>query len=125
MMHVPKSLRNWFLVHFVLDFAFGIPLILVPEKLLSIFDFTSVETFTARLVGAALIGIGGASLWVHKGNKEQFLSMLELKLLWSGTGLVAILISYSAGSPALASLLFFSIFLIFFFVWLYYYKKLK
>lgn len=122
---IPQSLRTWFVIHFVIDMTFGLPLLFAPEMLLQLFDIVSVETLTARLVGAALVGIGGTSLWMHKGSVDQFKTMLEVKLLWSGSALVAIALAFGSGAPAFISGLAFAIFLVFFFVWHHYYKGLR
>lgn len=35
MKKVPKSLKNWFIVHFIIDYIFGIPLLIFPVTFLS------------------------------------------------------------------------------------------
>lgn len=122
---VSKGLRNWFKLHFVIDMVFALPLLFAPAWTLTLLGLDVTGTLTARLVGAALIGIGGASLWMHKGSKAQFLTMLELKLLWSGSAMVALLLALAGGAPLHSTGAIFLIFLIFFFVWLHYFKKLK
>jgi hypothetical protein len=113
---IPKSLRVWFTIHFIVDMLFAIPLIVFPTTFLSFFGFTG-ELMFARLVGAALIGIGGASYFTQK--KESFKIMLQLKLLWSGAAIVAILWSIIEGTSVWAWL-FLVIFCGFFGVWMYY-----
>ena len=51
---VPRSLRFWFVTHFVVDFIFAIPLLIAPVWFLTTFGFENPDPFTARLVGAAL-----------------------------------------------------------------------
>ena len=65
---VPRSLRFWFVVHFVVDFIFAVPLLLAPVWLMTLFGFESPDPFTGRLVGAALLGIGGESLLGWEGT---------------------------------------------------------
>ena len=66
MKRAPKSLQVWFIFHFVFDYLLGLPLLFAPGWLLSLFGWTVIDNFTARLIGAALIGIGGISLLKHK-----------------------------------------------------------
>ncbi len=121
---VPSSLRRWFLLHFVVDMTFGIPLIFIPVWVMELFEFGSVDTLTVRLVGAALIGIGGASLWANAEKIEVYRSLLQLKILWSGSALVAIALYLFSGGNNWAYL-FFAIFFLFSVIWNYYYSIVK
>ena len=75
---VPKSLRTWFVIHFVLDFIFAIPLILAPRAFLGLLGWTSIDPIAARLVGAALIGIGGESYLGRNAGLESLPSQPHL-----------------------------------------------
>ena len=120
---VPESLRKWFIVHFVIDILFAIPLIFFPLKLFNFFEISNVDPLMSGLVGAALIGIGGASLLNHKRNKESYLIMLELKLLWSAAAILVL--AYSIFKTGTTSLIFVLILFVFFFLlWLYYRNKM-
>lgn len=124
-MDIPKSLRIWFIIHFTADMLFAIPLIIAPLWTLGLFGFTVVEPLTARLVGAALIGIGGESLFMHKGSIESFNTMLTLKILWSNAAIIAIALTIIVeGGPA-SLWLFLAIFVSFAIIWVYYKYKLK
>ncbi len=59
---VSKNLRTWFVIHFVADYLFALPLLIAPTWLLNLFGWQSIDPFTARLVGAALIGI---FIWLY------------------------------------------------------------
>ncbi|MBT4824122.1 hypothetical protein HN695_04945 [Candidatus Woesearchaeota archaeon] len=96
---IPKSLRIWFLIHFIVDIIFAIPLIFFPERFLALFGILAVETVTPRLVGAALVGIGGASFFVRNKSKESYDIMLTLKILWSSAAIIALLVSSYVGAP--------------------------
>ncbi|MEW5871460.1 MAG: hypothetical protein AB1894_19460 [Chloroflexota bacterium] len=100
---VPKSLRTWFVIHFILDFIFSIPLILAPRAFLGLLGWTSVDPISARLVGAALIGIGGESYLGRNAGLESFRGMLNLKVLWSGSALSGLLLTLlTEGQPVMA-----------------------
>ena len=121
---IPKSLRIWFIIHFIIDTIFAIPLIFFPGWILGLFDLPSSEGVMARLVGAALIGIGGASFFSYKGTKDNYDILLTLKLLWSSTAVFGLILAVFSGAPS-SIWLFIGIFTIFFFIWLYYKKRIK
>jgi hypothetical protein len=116
---VPKSLRVWFLIHFVVDIIFAIPLMFFPAWLLNLLTLPVDETVTARLVGAALIGIGGASFFAHKKGWETYDILLTLKILWSVSAIVALLISFFVTMNPVIWLLII-IFGVFSGIWMYY-----
>lgn len=117
---IPKSLRTWFLIHFVLDYLFGIPLLFFPEYFLLFCNLPPVtDLLSLRLVGAALLGIGGISLLSNKAGFETYNSLLNLKIIWSVSALIGILIAMNQGYPS-KGWLFFFIFLVFSLIWIYY-----
>jgi hypothetical protein len=116
---VPESLRFWFIIHFAADMLFAVPLILFPLRFLGFWGFEAVDPLTARLVGAALAGIGGNSLFMHKGGIPEFSSMLTLKIIWSAAAVISIVISIIEGGPA-ALYIFLAIFICFSLLWIYY-----
>jgi len=117
---VPKSLRAWFVIHFVADYLFAIPLLIAPTWMLTLFGWQSIDPFTARLVGAALIGIGGASLTERNASAESFRSMLNLKLLWASSAIIGMTVTMLGGGYPLIGWGIVAIFVAFLFVWLYY-----
>ena len=119
---VSKSLKNWFLVHFLVDLIIAIPLIFFPSIILSLFGIVYSEQVTARLVGAALLWIGGTSFFVYNKTKESFDTLLTLKIIWSISAIVALTMSLFNGAP-LRILLVLIIFAFFSLIWIYY--KLK
>ena len=123
-MKIPKSLRVWFVIHFILDFLFALPLLIAPEWFLTLFGFTIVDPVTARLVGAALIGIGGISLLTHKEGRNVFRALLKLKLLWSAAAVLGLVLSLIQGAPLVIWFILL-VFVLFFFLWLYYLRQLR
>ena len=118
-MNIPQSLRIWFIIHFIVDFIFGIPLILFPASTLSLFGFEAVELLTTRLVGAALLGIGGVSFIVRNESIAVFRSLLKLKVIWSVSSIVGILLTLYSGAPVFSWVVL-VVFLVFSIVWIYY-----
>lgn len=95
---VPSSLRIWFKIHFFVDILFAIPLIIAPSWILGLFGFSVITPVLARLVGAALVGIGVTSLFTT--TKEQFDIMLTFKIIWSVGAIIGLLWSLEEGAPA-------------------------
>jgi hypothetical protein len=121
---VPSSLRSWFVVHFIADIAFAIPLLIAPAAFLSLFGWTHVDPVATRLVGAALVGIGGESLLGRNADLPTFRTMLRLKVLWSGTANVGLLLSILEGGAPWGTWLFLGIFLPFSALWIAYSVRL-
>ncbi|RMF08844.1 MAG: hypothetical protein D6762_04825, partial [Candidatus Neomarinimicrobiota bacterium] len=113
-------------IHFVIDILFAVPLLVVPGPFLHGLGFTVVEPLATRLVAAALMGIGGISFLARNASADTFRHLLLLKLLWSATASLGILITLLA--DAYGSLWFvwaiWGIFTGFFGIWWYYYRKL-
>ena len=124
MKQVPASLHTWFIIHFIVDYVFAIPLFIAPSWFLSLFGFTVVDQVTARLVAAALLGIGGISLLSHKASAETYKTLLKLKIIWSASAIVGLSLSLWQGAPILTWLLVL-LFAIFCSVWSYYWLKLR
>jgi hypothetical protein len=121
---IPKSLRIWFIIHFIIDMLFAIPLLFFSAWTLNLFGFSLENLLFARLVGAALIGIGGASFLVRDKPKNVYLTLIDLKILWSLAAILAIIWSIIEGAPK-TTWLFLAIFVGFSIVWQYYKIKLK
>jgi len=117
---VPQSLRTWFVIHFIVDFVFALPLLIAPLWLLALFGFENPEPFTARLVGAALLGIGGASLLGWAGPQEAFRALLDLKIIWSLAAIAGIILTLLVSGGPLMAYLILLIFAGFSGLWIYY-----
>jgi hypothetical protein len=120
---IPRSLRIWFLIHFMVDILIGFPLLVLPERTLELIMFEHESYLFVRLVGAALIGIGVVSLVMHNAGRESYHALLLLKLTWSAAAIIALMVSIWAGAPVITWLALI-IFLGFFIVWEHYYKRL-
>lgn len=83
-----------------------------------------VDPITSRLVGAALLGIGGESLLSRKASRDVFTAMLNLKIIWAIGAVVGIGLGIAAGGPPLAWG-FLAVFAVFLGVWVYYRYKLQ
>src|SRR3989344_665518 len=124
MKEVPASLRVWFVIHFIADYLFAIPLFIAPTWFLSLFGFTIVDPVTARLAAAALFAVGGISLLAFKGSAEVYYSLLQLKLIWSISATVGLLLSLWQGASILLWFVVI-IFSLFSGIWSYYLWRLR
>ena len=88
-MLVNKNLKIWFKIHFIVDLLVAIPLIFFTSWTLQLFGFIAENLVIARLLGAGLLGIGGASLFTK--TKDQFEVMLVLKIVWSVSAILVLL----------------------------------
>ena len=123
-MPVPRALRRWFVVHFVVDILFAAPLLVAPVTRLHALGWVSVDPISARMVGAALAGIGIESLLCRNDSIEAFRSMLRLKSVWSGAAVVGLSLSIAQGAPSIAWAILL-IFVGFAVLWNYYRLKLR
>jgi malic enzyme len=62
--------------------------------------WTAIDPVSARLVGAALAGIGVQSLLGRNESADAFRAMLRLKCIWSGAAILGLGISIAEGAPA-------------------------
>ena len=118
MVEAPSALRTWFVAHFAVDWAVGIPLLVAPESLLRFFGWHEIDPIATRLFAAALLAIGGQSLLGRNGSVNEFRAMLNLKLIWAAAAVIALGIGALSGGPAL-TWLGLAVFVGFFCVWLY------
>ena len=121
---VPGSLRFWFVVHFVVDIVFALPLLLIPEWLMPLLGWRCVDPISSRLVGAALMGIGIASLLERKASTEVFRAMLNLKIIWATSAVVGIGLGLLRGGPLVGWALL-AVFAAFLALWVHYRLRLR
>ncbi len=120
---VPKSLVVWSTIHFIVDILFGVPLVFAPHLFLGMFGMSILARLPARILGAALIGIGTTSLLICKKEKESFDTLLTLKIIWSIAAIIGIIITLFEQGFLFAWILLF-VFTFFSIVWIYYKRKL-
>lgn len=115
-----SPLRFWFVVHFTADVFFAIPLLLCPTTTLQFFGWNSVDPLMTRLVAAALFGIGIESLiGAVKASTKQFIPLLNLKIIWSGTAILGLILSYFGNHPSPYILFLILVFAAFNLLWVY------
>jgi hypothetical protein len=102
---------------------FAVPLLIVPVQMLTLLGWTTVDPFATRLVAAALFGIGIESLLGRNASADAFKGMLNLKIIWSISAILGMVLSLLQGA-APAGWLFVGIFAAFSCVWIYYRVRL-
>jgi len=127
MREVPGALKACFVVHFAADIAFAVPLLLVPDAFLSALGWSLVDPFAARLVAAALFGIGIESLLSRNARPEAYLSLLRLKILWSSAALIgmALTVVQVPGFRTPIAFLLLAVFAGFNVLWVYWRTRLQ
>ena len=94
----PRALSVWFLIHFVADVAFALPLMVVPSWFLTLLGWRSVDPVSSRLVAAALFAIGIESLLMRRAPLDRFPAILSLKIIWSAAAIIGLAWSLIAGT---------------------------
>jgi hypothetical protein len=97
-----------------------------PVLFLGSLGWQVVDPIAARLVAAALIGIGLESLLCYKASAETYRSMLNLKIIWSTaaiTGLIISMLQENQGRMLVLSLLLL-VFLFFNGLWVFWRIKI-
>lgn len=121
---VPKWLTRFFILHFLIDILFAIPLFFFPERFLALFGWESFNPLFVRLVAAALFGIGIESLLGRNSSPEVFKAMLNLKIIWSSAAIIGIILSLPEINVNLLVWIILLIFVLFNLLWVYWRKKL-
>jgi hypothetical protein len=93
------SLRTWFRVHCAIDVACAIPLLFFPGRMLGLLGWTSIDPVASRLCGAALLGIGAASVMVDRHGLAGYRALLGLKVVWSLAAVFACVAGIGDGAP--------------------------
>lgn len=96
--YVPKKLKIWFIIHFIVDISFALPLFFAPNWFMTLLGWKTIDPITARMVAAALFGIGGESLLNVNLNRDAFITMLNLKIIWSITAIIGFIIALAGGT---------------------------
>jgi hypothetical protein len=96
---VPIALQRWFVVHFVADLLFALPLFFAPRQFLAMLGWQEVDPSATRLVAAALFAVGIQSFIGRHQSREAFEAMLNLKIIWSTCAIAGLGWSYLEGGP--------------------------
>ena len=118
-------LRRWFVIHFLLDVLVAIPLFIKPGLVLELIGIGDVSVVLARIVAAALMGIGVESFLGRKANREGYLGMLRLKIVWSSMAILGLGLGVASGEMSWWSGVgLIGVFLFFNLLWIYWFSEL-
>ena len=124
---IKKGLRFWFILHFIADAVFALPLMITPIYFLTFLGWQSVDPVSTRLVAAALFGIGIESFLGRNSELGSFKTMLNLKIIWSATAILGFIINLLTGvqgnPPAVWA--FLGIFTCFNILWIFWRKQIS
>ena len=124
---IPQSLKTWFVIHFALDVIFAIPLMVAPTWFLGLLGWQAIDPISARLVAAALFGIGIESYLGRNSGPEAYRGMLNLKIIWSLGAIIGILVSMLQGAHGqpIAGWGLLAVFAVFNVLWVYWRLRIK
>jgi len=117
-----SGLKTWFVVHAAIDYIFGLPLLLIPIKFMTLLGWQTIDPLTTRLLGAALIAIGTISYITRNEDTNVYRNILKLKITWSVTAILGIILTIIQGAPKLIWAILI-IFILFTAIWNYYFIK--
>lgn len=122
-----NMLKIFFYIHFVVDIMTAIPLFINPEVFLKTLGWQVVDPLSARVVAAALFGIGIESFLVRNSGLESFSGMLSLKIIWSAAVIAGIGVSIfeNVQNSPVSLWVILIIFIIFNILWIYWKIRLK
>ncbi len=122
-----RQLRFWFTIHFVADVLVAVPLFLSPDRFLGMLGWNTVDPVAARLVAAALFGIGIESFLGRGSSTSTFREMLHLKIIWSSVAIAGLIISLVEGvhGRTWALWVFLGIFVVFNVLWSWFLFRIR
>jgi hypothetical protein len=96
----------------------------MPEQFLGLLGWEVVNPMSARLVGAALVGIGTESWLCRHDDLKVFRALLRLKVLWSAAAVGGLLVTQLQGAPPMGWA-FLAIFAAFHLLWDYWLMRVR
>lgn len=120
-------LRKFFVLHFIIDVVSAIPLFVCPTLLLTTLGWEVVDPVAARMVAAALFGIGIESYIGRNASRDSLIGMLNLKIIWSFSAIMGIGISMMQNiqqNPSALKIIFIT-FIAFNLLWVYWRIRLS
>jgi hypothetical protein len=87
-----KALKYTFLIHAIIAFLFGAPLLLGPGRFLGLFGWEPIDPLVSRLLGAALLALAWGS-WTgwRTTERAQVNLLIEMELVFTMLGSAGLL----------------------------------
>ena len=95
---IPGALKVWFIIHFIVDVLFALPLMIIPGIFLAFLGWQNIDVISARIIAAALFGIGLESFIGRNAGRQAYKGMLNLKIIWSFSVITGVIISMFQGA---------------------------
>lgn len=124
---VPIGLRRWFIVHFVADMLFAIPMFFIPIVFFTYLGWQTVDPIATRMVAAALFSIGIESLLSRNASRDSFKTMLSLKIIWSTAAVIGLTMGLISGLFSIVAIgvSLLMVFVLFNILWTYWYLRIR
>jgi hypothetical protein len=118
---MPKGLRTLFLVHAVVAVVFGLPLLIVPGRLLTWVGWAPIDPIVSRLLGAAMLGLAWSSFrgWLAT-ERARVALLVELEAVYTVLACVGLLRHLLVARYPLVPWLVFAMYLGFALAWMYF-----
>jgi hypothetical protein len=116
-----RGLRMLFLVHMAVALVFGVPLLLIPGRMLQWLNWAPIDPVVSRVLGAALLALGWSSFrgWQLMGKRDVRL-LVEMEAAFTGLACVGMGRHLFFASYPLFPWLVFALFLLFFLAWTFF-----
>ncbi len=118
MQTVPRSLRIWFVIHFLIDAITATPIFIWPA-MFNRYTSLSIDPVAVRLLASAMLAIGTTSLITLRRGIESYRTFLILKIIWSSLAIIGLLLNLSILSSGGYNVLI--TFIILDIAWIYYF----
>lgn len=124
-MKTNRSLRAWFMLHFIVDYVVAVPLFLFPFETLTFLGWQVIDPISARVVSAAFFAVGGISYASRNADEKTYYHLLILKIVWSISATAALVIAVLQGGASWGVWAAMILFILFGSVWIYFWLKLR
>ncbi len=94
MQTVPRTLRLWFIAHFIIDAVTAIPIFIWPA-MFNRYTSLPIDPVAVRLLASAMLAIGITSLLTVRRGVESYKTFLILKIIWSSLAIIGLLLNLS------------------------------
>mgnify|MGYP001826028402 CR=1 FL=1 len=123
---MPKGLKTLFLVHGVVSLVFGLPLLIIPGRLLTWVGWAPIDPIAGRLLGAVMLALawGGFRGWLAE-ERAKVAILVELEAVYTVLACVGLLRHLLVGSWPLFPWLVFALHLGFALAWVYFLLRRK
>jgi hypothetical protein len=87
-----KALKYTFVVHAIVSFLFGVPLLLAPGSFLGLFGWAPIDPLISRLLGAAVLALAWGSVRGSQAMEVlQVKTLVEMEMVYTILGCVGLL----------------------------------